>query len=82
MDHVLEIAAYVLAAVVFILLLVLLARTVLAHWVQTVRFRRSLKRLDVVADRWAMELQPPPRLRDDGLASDPTRRPRRPEADV
>jgi len=82
MDQVLEIAAYVLAAVVFVLLMVLLARTVLAQWTETVRFRRSLKRLDVVADRWAMELQPPPRLGGDELAPDPTRRPRRPEADA
>ncbi len=76
MDQVLEIAALACAAVGIVLLAVRFAGPPLARWGRAFRFRRSLKRLDAVADRWAMELQPPPPSRADELAR---RRRRRPE---
>lgn len=68
MDQVLQIAALACAAVGIVLLVVRFAGAPLARWAQAFRFRRSLKRLDAVADRWAMELQPPPPSRADELA--------------
>ena len=79
MDQVLEIAALVCAVVGIVVLVIRLAGARLARWARAVRFRRSLRRLDAVVDRWAMELQPPPPSRADELAR---RRQLRPEADA
>ncbi len=82
MDQILQIAALACAAVIFVLMVASVARVPLTRWAQTFRFRRSLKRLDAVADRWAMEIAPRPRRRPDEIASDPLRRPRHPEGDA
>ncbi len=76
MDQVLEIAAFACLAVGVALLVVRFAGPALSRRAQAFRFRRNLKRLEAVADRWAMELPPrPPRGRDP-LAPDPILRPR------
>lgn len=68
MDQVLEIAALVCAAVGVVLLVVRFAGPRLARGARAFRFRRSLKRLDAVVDRWAVELPPRPQRRSDELA--------------
>jgi hypothetical protein len=73
MDQVLQVAAVACAAVIFILLGISLARTPLTRWAEAFRFRRSLKRLDAVVDRWAMEMGPFRRRGGDGFVSDPLR---------
>ena len=56
MERYLEVAAIVCAAVIFALLIVAVVRSGMPRSAQIFRFRRSLKRLDDVAARWAMEL--------------------------
>ena len=81
MDQLLEIAALACAAVGFILLLVRASGQRLPRQATVLRFRRSMKRLDSVVDRWAMEMQPRPERRPDELAVDPYRPERRRDAD-
>ncbi len=85
MDQFLEIAALVSAGAIFALLLVALVGRVsggrMPRQAEILRFRRSMKRLDSVVDRWAMELHPRPRRRPDELAVDPYRPERRRDLD-
>ena len=73
MDQLLEIAALVCAAVGFALLLVRVAGPRVPRQANVLRFRRSLKGLDAVVDRWATEMQPAPRRRPEELTADPYR---------
>ena len=85
MHQFLEMAAFVAAGAVFALLLVLLVGRLsggrMPRQAQILQFRRSMKRLDSVVDRWAMELHPRPRRRPDELAVDPYRPEPRSERD-
>ena len=86
MHQFLEMAAFVAAGVIFVLLLVVLVGRLssggrMPRQAQILQFRRSMKRLDSVVDRWAMELHPRPRRRPDELAVDPYRPEPRPDRD-
>ena len=81
MERFLEIAAIVSAVAIFALLFVHLAGPRLPRQASVLRFRRSLKRLDDVAARWAMEQHSPPSPPADELALDPRRHRRRPGRD-
>ncbi len=65
MDQILEIAALACAAIGFVLLVVRFGGDRVTRSVKALRFRRSLKRLEAVADRWAMELPPRPQRPDE-----------------
>ena len=80
MERYLEIAAIVCAVAIFALLIVAVVRSGMPRSAQIFRFRRSLKRLDDVASRWAMELEPRPPRRSGEMVHDP-RRHRRPGRD-
>ncbi len=71
MERYLEIAAIVLAAVIFALLIVAVVKSGMPRSVQVFRFRRSLKRLDDVAARWDMELPQRPSPPVDRRAIEP-----------
>lgn len=81
MEQFLQIAALVSAGVIFALLLVGLAGAGVPRQARILRFRRSLKLLDDVAARWAMEQQCRPSRPADEMAVDPRRHQRRPGRD-
>lgn len=71
MERYLEIAAIVCAVVIFALLIVAVVRSGMPRSAQVLRFRRSLKRLDDVASRWAMELPNRPGRPAEGRVIEP-----------
>ncbi len=85
MDQFLEIAALVSAGVIFALLFCLVVVRVtggrMPRQAQILRFRRSLKRLDAVTARWAVEMQAPPARGPGEMVYDPRRHQRRPGAE-
>ena len=81
MERFLEIAAIVSAGAIFALLFVRLAGPRLPRQARVLRFRASLKRLDDVAARWAMEQHSTPPRPADEMAFDPRRHQRRPGLD-
>lgn len=81
MERFLQIAALVSAATIFALLFVSLVRSGMPRQAQILRFRRSLRQLDDVTARWAMEMQPRPPRPADEMVVDPRHRQRRPGSD-
>ncbi len=71
MERYLEIAAIVSAGVIFALLIVAVVHAGMPRSAQIFRFRRSLKQLDDVAARWAMELPQRPSRPADGRVIEP-----------
>ena len=82
MERFLEIAAIVSAVAIFALLFVRLAGPRLPRQARVLRFRRSLKRLDDVVARWAMEQHARPARPADEMAYDPRRDRRRRGSDT